>query len=282
MSTSETRESYRANAPVALVVGCGDLGMGCARHLGLQHPLLLLDVDAARLDREVDALRRQGFDASAHLCDITNVAQTHALSEALARGPGVRVLAHVAAVGPTIGDWRKMLAVNLLGPHLIVQAVRPHMVRGSAAVFVSSAGGYLVKADEARDRALDEPLAPDFFERLVRALGREPSLFDTYCYAKRALMRLARRLAANWGADQVRSLSISPGAILTTMGRRDGALSDARKDITSKIPLGREGTVDEIAATLAFLASDAASFVNGIDLLVDGGQRASALTRPRA
>ena len=275
MSNLDAHQPYYAKAPVALVVGCGDVGMGCARQLGLSQPLLIIDIDGARLDREVEALRDQGYSVTGRVCDISSFEETKALGEALGDFPGVRTLAHIAAVGPTIGDWRKMMAVNLMAPHLIVNAVRPHMVRGGAAIFMSSAGGYFPAAHEARDRLLDNPLDPGFLDALVDVLGEEPSLQDTYFYAKRGLMRYARKLAALWGADEIRALSVSPGALLTTMGRRDGALTPDRIAMVRKIPLGRQGTINEVAAAVAFLASDAASYANGIDLLLDGGLSAA-------
>ncbi len=275
------RQAYYSQAPIALIVGCGDLGIGCARHLGLHHPLLIIDIDAQRLDAEVAKLRAEGYAVAGRHCDITDPAQTRALGASLGDGPGVRVLAHVAAVGPTIGDWRKMMAVNLMGPHLIVEAIRPHVVRGGAVMLVSSGGGH-IPSNEPRDAVLEDPLAPHFFDSLVKVLGTEPTLLDTYMYSKHALIHLAKKQALAWGADEVRVISVSPGAIHTTMGRRDGALSLQRSKMVENIPLGRQGTINEVAAVLAFLASDAASYVTGIDILIDGGMSAfRSVTRSR-
>ncbi|TAL01570.1 MAG: SDR family oxidoreductase [Rhodospirillaceae bacterium] len=269
------RKAYYAEAPVALIIGCGDLGMGCARALGQRHPLLIVDVDGDRLDRAVEMLRNEGHTVSGHKCDITDPQQTKALGAALSKGPGVRVLAHVAAVGPRIKDWRRMMAINLIGPHLVAQAAHPSMVRGAAAILVSSLGGYMCAPDQRRDAVLDEPLKPGFFDAMLEVLGGvEPTLPETYNYSKRALIRLAEKLAIAWGKDEVRVLSLSPGMLHTSMGRLDGALTPGRNEKVVQIPLGRQGTIVEAAAVLAFLASDAASFVNGIDVPVDGGHRA--------
>lgn len=267
-----------SDTPLALVIGCGDMGMGCARRLGRDRPLLLVDIDGARLEREVEALRGEGYRVRGHCCDITDPAQTRALGAALRDGPGVYALAHVAAVGPSIGDWRKLMAVNLIGPHLVLDAVMPHMVRGGVIILVSSSGGHIA-GDAARDAALAEPLAPRFLETLVAALGGEPDLIGAYMYSKRALILLARKLAVELGPRGVRAVSFSPGAIDTTMGRRDGALVPDRASMIAATPLGRQGTVEECAEAVAFLAS--AGFMNGVDLLMDGGLSATRTPKPR-
>ena len=284
MTETVERQAYFTARPLALVIGCGDLGMGTARALGKDHPLLIVDIDADRLGRAIEALRNEGYTAAGHRCDIADPLQTQALGLALARWPGVRVLAHVAAVGSAVKDWRRMMAVDLIGPHLIAAAVQPHMVRGGAAVFVGSLAAYLPPRDPRIDALLDEPLKPGFLDAMTAVLGTEPGWVQPYSHAKLGVIRLAEKLSIAWGAAEVRALSISPGMINSTMARAQGATLPSHKgdggevsrhEKAREIPLGREGTVLEVAAVLAFLASDAASFLNGIDIVIDGGHRAA-------
>jgi NAD(P)-dependent dehydrogenase (short-subunit alcohol dehydrogenase family) len=85
------------------------------------------------------------------------------------------------------------------------------------------------------------------------------------------VIRLAVRAAAAWGARGARIVSLSPGIVDTGMGRREYAAQPLMKTMVERTPLGRMGEADEIAAVAAFLVSDAASFITGTDLLVDGG-----------
>jgi NAD(P)-dependent dehydrogenase (short-subunit alcohol dehydrogenase family) len=275
--------AYWADAPVAVIIGCGGMGTSVARALGKRHPLLIADIDGARLDETIDALTLEGYVAAGHLCDITDLAQTRALAEALEKGAGARALVHVAAVGKSIGDWRKMMEIDLQGARNVADAVGPHMVRGGAAVFISSLASYLPPADPELDRLLDDPMQTGFLDALEAYHGSPPDFDWTYNYAKLGINRLAERLAVEWGPHEVRALSLSPGMIDSPMARAEGETlpahdgSEMRKTRAEKaqeIPLRREGSILEITKVVDFLISDGASFLNGIDITVDGGHRA--------
>ena len=284
MSTTAVElTAYWAKGPVALVVGCGGMGTSIAHALGRRHPLLMVDIDQKRLDATVDGLLLDGFAAKGHLCDITDPAQIEKLGQVLAQGPGVRAIAHVAAVGKSIGDWRKMMDIDLFGAVRVAQAAGPSMVRGSAALFISSLASYLPPLDARLNAMLDDPMAPGFCDALEAYHGREPDFDWTYNYAKLGVNRLAERLARDWRGKEARALSLSPGMIDSPMARAEGDTLPShdgtearvtRADKAREIPLEREGSLLEITNVVDFLLSDAASFVNGIDIPVDGGHRA--------
>lgn len=275
---------YFANAPVALVIGCGGMGTSVARALGKRHPLLVADIDAERLAQTIAALTVEGYVAAGQQCDITDAGQVAALGEVLAQGAGAKALVHVAAVGKSIGDWRRMMEIDLLGARHVADAVAPHMVRGGAAVFISSLASYLPKANKGLDTLLDDPLAPGFLDALEAWHGSPPDFDWTYNYAKLGINLLAERLAVEWGPREVRALSLSPGMIDSPMARAEGETLPAhdgsqgrktRDDKAREIPLGRQGYILEITRVVDFLVSDDASFLNGIDITVDGGHRAA-------
>lgn len=279
------RTPYYAQGPIALVIGCGDMGMGCARALGKRHPLLIADRDVERLRGAVDALRHEGYRAQGIACDIVSGDDVGLLVDQIAQGPGVRVLAHVAAVGNAPGGWRQIMDVDLLGAHRIARAVGPQIVPGGAAVLISSTGSRQSRRSPEIDRLLDDPFQQDFANALIEAFGGEPDALDAYFMAKRGINRLARNLAIEWGQREVRALSVSPGLIDSTMGRSSGAalpvydggeerLGSRAEKAALEVPLRRQGSLQEVVAVVDFLASDAASFVNGIDIAVDGGSTA--------
>ena len=128
------------------------------------------------------------------------------------------------------------------------------------------------ESNPAADAALADPLHPDLLARLRDALG--PAIEDSgmaYTWAKRGVHQFVQREAIALGRRGARICSVSPGIIDTPMGRQEAATHSAMQTMVELTPLGREGRAEEVAGAAAFLLSDQASFISGIDVLVDGG-----------
>jgi NAD(P)-dependent dehydrogenase (short-subunit alcohol dehydrogenase family) len=142
-------------------------------------------------------------------------------------------------------QWQQMLDVNLTGVFLSCQAEARAMLprRRGAIVNIASMSGSIV------NRGL---------------------LQAHYNTSKAGVIHLSKSLAMEWSDRGLRVNAISPGYTLTPMNLRP-EVADARKVFERDTPMGRMATVDEMVGPAVFLCSDAASFVTGIDLLVDGG-----------
>ena len=88
---------------------------------------------------------------------------------------------------------------------------------------------------------------------------------------KRGVIAVAARAAVTWGRRGGRVNSLSPGLIDTPMGRQEAEQQPIMKVMLEQTPLERLGRPEEVAAVVVFLLSDSASFISGIDVLVDGG-----------
>ena len=142
--------------------------------------------------------------------------------------------------------WDITIAVNLRGMFLVAQAVARRMV-------ADGAGGAIVNMAS------------------TNALGGEEE-FAHYNASKGGVLQLTRTMAVELGPKGIRVNCVCPGFIDTPLNR---ALADEEAFRTyerTRIPLGRRGSPEEVAAAYAFLASDEASFVHGEALVVDGGQ----------
>jgi 3-oxoacyl-[acyl-carrier protein] reductase len=189
-------------------------------------------------------------------CDVSDPGDVERLVEAAERFlGGIDVLANNAGVAwqepfldITLEHWDQVLDINLRGMFLVAQAVAARMVargRGGAIVNMSSTNAFEGEAG-----------------------------YTHYNASKGAINQLTRTMAVELGAHGIRVNALCPGKIFTPL---QGEAEDPEYTAwyeREKIPLGRSGTVEEVAAAYAFLASDEATFITGETLVIDGGQLA--------
>jgi NAD(P)-dependent dehydrogenase (short-subunit alcohol dehydrogenase family) len=261
-------------ARVAVITGGGgDMGFACARRLGARgHRLCLAEITPERLERAYAELTRQGFEVTRVTCDVADPKSIERLAQSAAQLGELAALVHTAGLSPTMADGRRIVAVNLVGTALLIEAFRPLAVEHTAAVLIASQAGHFARNARTPqlDALLDAPLRPDFLDALAR-LDENCFGMAAYGISKYGVLRLAIREAPAWGARGARIVSLSPGIIDTGMGRQEYAAQPLMKTIVDRTPLHRQGTAEEIAAAVDFLCSKDASFVTGTDLLVDGG-----------
>jgi NAD(P)-dependent dehydrogenase (short-subunit alcohol dehydrogenase family) len=255
----------------------GGIGSAVARALGREgHALVLSDLRGDTLGEITRVLGREGVAATALAGDLASASDREALAAQVERAGGLSGLAHTAGLSGTMADARRILDVNLVATARLLEVLLPHARPGAAAVLVASQAGHFIgrgMKPEARV-AIDDPLAPDFLERLEAAAGPVASgASGAYGLSKWGVQRLAVAQAPAWGAKGARVVSVSPGIVDTGMGQRElAANTNAMNTIMEKTPAGRRmGRPEELAAVIAFLCSEAASFVSGVDWLVDGG-----------
>ena len=271
----ERGNNARPGQPLAVVVGAGGLSMAVARRLGDVHRVFICDLDGDSVERGVAALRAEGHDASGQVCDVSDAGSVRALAQCAAAWGPVKTLLHVVGVSPSMADAGVILSVNLLGAALVADAFLDLAFAGSVAVFIGSLAGQLDDVPPAVAAALDDPLAPDLRRRVELATGSELTPGLAYSLSKLGVIRLCRRGALPWGRKGARIISVSPGLINSPQGASGYAVHPEKSALLEKTPLRREGTMIEIADAIEFLVSDRASFISGIDLLVDGGLAAA-------
>lgn len=255
-----------ANVVTDVVIGAGSgMGAAIARALsGRPNRLVVADRNKDGVDALAAELSGQVESAG---CDITDESSVADLVARIGT-PGAIVI--TAGLSPAMADGRTITDVNLVGVDRVVRAFEPHLVAGSVGVCFSSMAAHLSPPDPSLDAILDEPQAPDLLDKLEALQLLEYSGF-AYGVSKRGVVRLVERRANIWGAKGARLLSLSPGIIDTPMGQLENSAMPVMAEMTAAGALKREGRAEEIAAVVAFLVSDAASFLTGTDILVDGG-----------
>ena len=201
-------------------------------------------------------------------CDISNQAQIDALMAEV--GDNLEALVVTAGVSGSQAPGRRILEVNLMGVERVVRAAEPKVSPGTVAVLVASQSGYMVPNVPELFAVIDDPLAPDFMERLSQIMDVDSS---SQCYqlSKRGVHRMVRRHAKTWGLRGGRILSLSPGISDTPMGNEEIGNNPVMLKMIEACPMGRAGTPEDIANVMEFITSPAAAYMTGSDVLVDGG-----------
>jgi NAD(P)-dependent dehydrogenase (short-subunit alcohol dehydrogenase family) len=251
---------------VGIVTGAASgMGRACVERLiGTVDQLLAVDLDPAELS-----------GAEAVACDVRDADAVQSLVDRVRETGSFRFLVHAAGLSPTMADPRTIVDVNLVGTARMLDAFEPLVTNGSVAVPFASSAGYLETMLTAEQLEL---LA---HTREIGVLDRVEGLVTdsgiAYLYSKVGVQLETRRAAVRWAPRGGRVVSLSPGNIDTPMGRLELEHQPLMREAQAGHPLQRLGAPREIAAVVAFLVSDDASFVSGVDVLVDGAERANAL-----
>jgi NAD(P)-dependent dehydrogenase (short-subunit alcohol dehydrogenase family) len=200
--------------------------------------------------RAIESNGGRAVAVAADVCDSTQVAAL--VRAAVDQLGGLDILVNNAGAGFVApseelaeDDWRRLIEVDLTAPFLCAQAAARHMLAAGGGVIVNIAS------------ALGHTAMP----------GRA-----AYTAAKHGLIGLTKVLGTEWAGRGVRCVAVSPGYVATELVKanmRRGAFDE--RDIERRTPLGRLATPHEVAAVVAFVASDAASYMTASHVLVDGG-----------
>ena len=210
---------------------------------------------ATQLTETVDLIQARGGSgkAVAIVCDIGDPQAVEAMkAELLGSGEGIDILVNNAAISPVVKgiekiephEWEQILGVNVHGTFGVIRALGPTLLEqaSGAVVNISSVAA-------------------------VRALPR----LAAYSASKAAVAAMTRSMALEWAGAGVRVNAVAPAYIETEMTAAVKERPRLRQSVIDRTPMGRWGQPEEVAWAVVFLASDAASYITGHTLFVDGG-----------
>jgi NAD(P)-dependent dehydrogenase (short-subunit alcohol dehydrogenase family) len=236
----------------AVVTGASSgIGAGIAEGMGQAGASVVAGGrDTDRLEAIVGRLGATGAECRAVVADVcTEEGRRAIVEEAIGAYGSLDILVHSAGIfwpkpfeETSADDLDRQLDTNVRAPYLLTQLAMPHLKPSGSVIFISSIAAYV-----------GFPNA------------------SAYCATKGAVELLAKALTMEYGREGVRFNCIAPGNIRTPMNDHLFADPDYEKLMLDFTPSGRVGVAEEIAPAAVYLASDAARYVYGASLLVDGG-----------
>ena len=246
---------------IAVVTGAArGIGRACAeRFLAEGARVVIADIDGVRLAETAAALGNADT-VLAVVTEVSDKAQVEALIAAAVRSFGrVDIMLNNAGIAMvqnfldvTKADYDKVLGINLEGAFWGTQAAaRQMLAQGQGG---AGRGGVIINMSSINSGLANPNVA-------------------TYAISKGGMNQITSTAAVAFARDGIRVVGVGPGTIDTEMIRGDFVASATDRAIIARTPLGRYGTAAEIAAVVAFLASDDASYITGETIYPDGGRR---------
>jgi 3-oxoacyl-[acyl-carrier protein] reductase len=238
---------------LAVVFGGGrDIGGAIALELARRGAQVALSYHGSNPDEVIAAIAALGQKPYAQRVDALDMSAVRAFAASSAEQAGKKIAVLVNVVGGLVARkrmeemdddfWDHVMALNAKSIFAITQAALPLITDGGAIVNVSSQAG--------RDGGGPGGIA--------------------YGASKGALMSMTRGLAKELGPRRIRVNAVCPGMIATKF-HDEFTKPEVRQRVAGMTPLGREGRAEEVASLVVYLASDAASFVNGANVDINGG-----------
>lgn len=263
---------------ICVVTGGGSgMGLETAKLVGKDQKIILVGRTVSKLQNALDELHALGIEAEAYPCDAGNREAVEKLAQYAAAQGTVKTVVHAAGVSPHMTDALSIFKINAVGTININEAFGEVMGQGSCILNVSSMAGHMLPEASAPRQIYALALSNiQAFEgaaaQMLAAVPQEQSNGTAYTVSKNFVIWYTAKMAVRLGKKGIRVVSISPGTFRTPMGEVEGeqaasfALSGA---------LGRLGEPEEIAKMMAFMVSDACSYMTGADVLYDGGSIAA-------
>lgn len=262
-------------ADVNVVIGAGGIGLAIARRISSGRHVLVANHTQESADAAANILRMAGFEATAMVADIADRTMIEAVVARAQEIGSIKALVQAGGVSPSQAPIETILEVDLRGTAIVLEQFGAVMAKGGAGVVISSQSGYRMPALTPEQDALlaaapaDELLDLDFVKNVRDTL-------HAYQMSKRCNSLRVRAEAVKWARRGARINAISPGIIVTPLAHDElyGERAEFYQTMLARMPAGRAGTPDEVAALAAHIMGPEGSFITGSDFLIDGGATA--------
>ena len=268
---------------VTVVIGAGGIGQAIARRISSGRHIIVANHSQESADAAAKVLEGAGFEVTAMRADVSNRAMVQAVvRKAQELGP-IKALVQAAGVSPSQAPIEAILRVDLYGTSMLLEEFGKVVAPGGSGVVISSQSGYRMPALTAEQDALLATAPAEDLLSLDFVKGVKDTL-HAYQMSKRCNSLRVRGEAVNWAKRNARINAISPGIVVTPLAHDElhGERAGFYQEMLKKMPAGRAGTPDEVAALAALIMGPEGGFITGSDFLIDGGATANFYYGPDA
>ena len=265
---------------VITLLGAGSMGTAIARRFAAGRIILLGDISEKNLEKVSNELKYSGYSVETCVVDATDKASVEAFAKKAALLGAVKYFIDTAGASPNQTTPEHILKLDMVGTGYAVDAFGKVMAKGGAGLVISSQTGYMMRIP---DEVEQQILSAETDELMDIPYIKETAMQNTgfaYIIAKRVNHLQAMKAAATtWKERRARINTLSPGVIVTPLAYDEfKAAGDSYQGMIDASAAMRTGSSDEIAEAGAFLLGEHAGFINGTDLLIDGGTIAAMRT----
>jgi NAD(P)-dependent dehydrogenase (short-subunit alcohol dehydrogenase family) len=263
---------------VVVVIGTGLIGQAIARRVGAGKHVMLADLRLETADAVAKVLSDAGFEVSTATVDVSSRASVEALVKIATAIGEIDGVIHAAGVSPSQAPPATILAVDLYGTALVLEAFGNVIAPGGSGVVISSMSGYRLPALTAEQNAALATIATE--ELLALPMLQPDQITDplhAYQISKRGNALRVMAEAVRWGKRGARVNTISPGIICTPLAKDElnGPRGPGYRRMIDLSAAGRIGNPDEVGNVAALLMGPDGAFITGSDFLIDGGVTAA-------
>ena len=266
---------------VVALLGAGSMGTAIVRRIAAGRKILLGDISEKALERVGEDFRRSGYDVETMVVNALQKEGVEAFAKKAAELGPVMYFIDTAGASPNQAKPEHIVALDMVGTGYAVDAFGEVMAEGGAGLIISSQAAYMYPIPNEDELQIVNATTDELTDLpIVKNVAMQNSGF-AYMIAKRVNHLQAQRAAATtWRKHRARINTISPGIIVTPLAYDEfDANGEGYQRMIDASAAQRVASSDEIADAAAFLLGEHAQFVNGIDLLIDGGVIAAIRTR---
>jgi NAD(P)-dependent dehydrogenase (short-subunit alcohol dehydrogenase family) len=266
------------NKEVIALLGAGSMGTAIVKRIATGKKILLGDISEKNLKAVSDSFKYGGYDVETCIVNALDKASVEAFAQKAASLGDVMHFIDTAGASPNQASPDHILNLDMVGTGYAVDAFGKVMAKGGSGLLISSQAGYMLRLpDEVELEILSTPTEKLREIEYIKNTAKDSGL--AYMIAKRVNHLQAQRAAATtWKDRGARINSMSPGVIVTPLAYDEfAAIGELYQRMIDASAAMRTGTSEEIADAAKFLLQDA-TFITGIDLLIDGGVIAAIRT----